>query len=108
MKTLLNKKRVVVLVTFILIMSLISLWLINIVAIFMTTKEFDSMKMGKIKIITDENRTLELEVKIADEDAEQAAGFQYVPKEIIDSFLGVGEIRSHGGQDVTSQYALHS
>ncbi|MEM2868627.1 MAG: DUF192 domain-containing protein [Candidatus Bathyarchaeia archaeon] len=52
-----------------------------------TTKEFQKMETAKIRIINDDGQVLELEVKIADEPDEHAAGFQNVSRSIIEKTL---------------------
>ncbi|MDW8034463.1 MAG: DUF192 domain-containing protein [Nitrososphaerota archaeon] len=48
------------------------------------TKEFKKMETTRIKIFNDEGRILEVEVKIADEPEEWAAGFQNISRSIIE------------------------
>jgi uncharacterized membrane protein (UPF0127 family) len=45
------------------------------------------METVKIKIVNDENQVLELEVKVADEPDERAAGFQNISRSIIEKTL---------------------
>ncbi|MEM2930171.1 MAG: DUF192 domain-containing protein [Thermoproteota archaeon] len=51
------------------------------------TMEFQKMGTAKIKIINDEAQILELEVKIADEPDERAAGFQNISRSIMEKTL---------------------
>lgn len=51
------------------------------------TEEFQKMEMAKIKIVNDENQVLELEVKVADEPDERAAGFQNISRSIMEKTL---------------------
>lgn len=54
---------------------------------FKTTEAFDKMEVGQIKIINDEGKTLELEMKVADEDDERLAGFQNIGEGVIEKSL---------------------
>jgi len=45
------------------------------------------MEVAKIKIVNDESQILELEVKVADEPDEWAAGFQNVSRSIVEKTL---------------------
>ena len=49
--------------------------------------EFQKMETVKIMIVNDENQVLELEVKVADEPDERAAGFQNIGRSIIEKTL---------------------
>lgn len=76
----------------ILILLLVSfsiMFLIQILQIInqRTTKEFQKMETAKIKIVNDEDQVLELEVKIADEPDEHAAGFQNISRSIMEKTL---------------------
>jgi uncharacterized membrane protein (UPF0127 family) len=51
------------------------------------TDEFQKMETVKIMIVNDENQVLELEVKVADEPDERAAGFQNISRSIIEKTL---------------------
>ncbi|MBO3800586.1 MAG: DUF192 domain-containing protein [Candidatus Brockarchaeota archaeon] len=51
------------------------------------TKEFQKMETSKIKIVNDENKILELEVRIADEPDERAAGFQNISRSIMEKTI---------------------
>lgn len=51
------------------------------------TKEFQKMEMIKIKIVNDEGRVLEFEVKVADEPDEWIAGFQNISRSVIEKTL---------------------
>ncbi|MGB9717331.1 MAG: DUF192 domain-containing protein [Thermoproteota archaeon] len=51
------------------------------------TKEFQKMGTAKIRIVNDENQVLELEVKVADEPDERAAGFQNISRSILEQTL---------------------
>jgi hypothetical protein len=44
------------------------------------TPEFEKMGVGKLRLSNDRGSVLELEVKVADEPDERAAGFQYINK----------------------------
>lgn len=82
-----NRKKITILavsIILVLCLSIVGWWLIHTNENLKTTKEFDGMKIDQIRIINDENQILELEVKIADEPDEQAAGFQYIAREIIE------------------------
>jgi len=48
-----------------------------------TTPEFREMGLAKIAIINDLGERVELEARIADEPAEQLAGFQHIGKRVI-------------------------
>lgn len=48
-----------------------------------TTPEFRGMELAKIAIINDLSERVELEVRVADEPAEQLAGFQRIGKRVI-------------------------
>ncbi len=48
-----------------------------------TTPEFRGMELAEIAIINDLGERVELEVRIADEPAEQLAGFQHIGKRVI-------------------------
>lgn len=52
-----------------------------------TTSAFDKMNLARIRIVNDEGKTLEFEVKVADEDDEWQAGFQHVGEGIIEESL---------------------
>jgi uncharacterized membrane protein (UPF0127 family) len=52
-----------------------------------TTKEFRKMETVTIKIVNDEGQILELEVKVADEPDEHAAGFQNISRSIMEKTL---------------------
>lgn len=51
------------------------------------TKEFQKMNVAKIKIVNDDDQVLELEVKVADEPDEYAAGFQNISRSILEKSL---------------------
>lgn len=51
------------------------------------TKEFQKMGAAKIRIVNDESQVLELEVKVADEPDERAAGFQNISRSIVQKTL---------------------
>ncbi|MEM2088595.1 MAG: DUF192 domain-containing protein [Thermoproteota archaeon] len=51
------------------------------------TEAFQKMETMKIKIVNDENQVLELEVKVADEPDERAAGFQNISRSIMEKTL---------------------
>lgn len=76
----------------ILILFLVFVLILVLVQIFsihnqQVTKEFQKMKTAKIKIVNDEGKILELEVKIADEPDERAAGFQNVSRSVVEKTL---------------------
>ncbi|MEM2941705.1 MAG: DUF192 domain-containing protein [Thermoproteota archaeon] len=85
----------------ILILLLVSSSIVVLIQILQTinqriTKEFQKMETAKIKILNDEGRVLELEVKVADEPDERAAGFQNISRSIMEKtlilFIFPGEI----------------
>ncbi|MEM3649078.1 MAG: DUF192 domain-containing protein, partial [Thermoproteota archaeon] len=51
------------------------------------TKEFQKMGTTSIRIVNDEGRVLEFEVKVADEPDERAAGFQNISRSIVQKTL---------------------
>ncbi|MBO3832148.1 MAG: DUF192 domain-containing protein [Candidatus Brockarchaeota archaeon] len=51
------------------------------------TEEFQKMSSARIRIVNDEGQVLELEVKVADEPDERAAGFQNISRSIIEKTL---------------------
>ena len=51
------------------------------------TKEFQKMSTARIKVVNDEGQILELEVKVADEPDERAAGFQNISRSIVEKTL---------------------
>lgn len=81
------KKKNIIAISILLCLSFTGWWLIYLGVISNTTDEFNKMGIGIIKIINDKNQILELEIKIADEDNERSAGFQYISKEIIEKTI---------------------
>ncbi|MEM2172897.1 MAG: DUF192 domain-containing protein, partial [Thermoproteota archaeon] len=76
----------------ILILFLISAIVLVLVQISSTlnqrvTREFRKMETAKIKIVNDEDKILELEVRIADEPDERAAGFQNISRSVVEKTL---------------------
>jgi uncharacterized membrane protein (UPF0127 family) len=51
------------------------------------TPEFEKMEVANIRLSNDQGNILELEVKVADEPDERAAGFQYISRSVIERSL---------------------
>jgi hypothetical protein len=77
------RKILLILSAFVLVLFLLSTHIDEL----RTTKEFRKMETVTIKIVNDENQVLELEVKVADEPDERAAGFQNISRSIIEKTL---------------------
>jgi len=77
------RKILLILSAFVLVLFLLSAHIDEL----RTTKEFRKMETVTIKIVNDENQVLELEVKVADEPDERAAGFQNISRSIIEKTL---------------------
>jgi len=78
-----RREILLILLTFVLVLFLLSTHIDES----RTTKEFLKMETATIKIINDENKVLELEVKVADEPDERAAGFQNISRSIVEKTL---------------------
>ena len=84
-----NINRQKLLFVFIIVLFLFSIlyWQINNNLSSDALKTFEGMETHQIEIINEENQTLILQAKIADDNAEQQAGFQYVDKTIIEKTI---------------------
>ncbi len=82
-----KRKRVVLLLILVSTCAiLVSAWFFSNFNV-KVTKEFQKMETAKIRIVNDENQVLELEVKVADEPDERAAGFQNISRSILEKTL---------------------
>lgn len=83
----LKHKRVILLLILVSASSiLVSAWLLSNFNL-KVTKAFQKMETTKIKIVNDENQVLELEVRVADEPDERAAGFQNISRSLMEKTL---------------------
>ncbi|MEM2057894.1 MAG: DUF192 domain-containing protein [Thermoproteota archaeon] len=78
-----RKKGKIVIILFVSALVLLFFWTYFNNDSLRVTKEFKKMGIARIQIVNDEGRILELEVKVADEPDEHAAGFQNISKSIV-------------------------